>query len=821
MGGSQLKQLKAALKANGLTGQTNVKHKGKHGRKTPNETRRDDRAEVIQKIREQFNPFDVKVTKKRKNEIDTRAIKGAQGKPGISKQIGEEQRKAAWEAKKKASKKVGGLKDRRFGENDSTLTPEEKMLERFTREKQVQSSKNKNGLYSLDNDSDDNDGEFEGLTHYGKSLSLKDDFEETDLGNDEDEFMKPKKRSLDEAEEEEVLDQDGVPRKKTKAEVMKEVIAKSKFYKQQRQLVQEKVEDQINELDEDYANVLQELGSVARPKKEAVVQANQSNGLNYEKTLRELNLDRRAVPADRTKTQEELIKEKADKMKELEEARKRRMEGLVDEDDGERGPDELGNDDYWVKDSEDDVDLNSDGEAESNAESDAEAGQQDGEDGFVVEKPKSTEQIPCPANHDELLTYLEDYQFEDEVEAISKILKTYSPRLQSGNKERLAQFSVILFQHILYNSETELIDDINFTKVQESLIQLLKKCTEKFNMAIVEFLRGKFQEMQERINETLLGQDEFPRISDLTLFAIIGVLYSTSDHYNLVVTPSSILMGEYLEQLKFKSLNSLIGGVFISQVFTKYQRLSKRFIPEVVYFLEKALLSFTPPELESNIDITASADFRIKLPNNFKQVSDTSLRISNLDTEFSNKNELRYQILVLQQLVNVVDSCLDQWKEKTAFIEIAKPFVIILQSLSQEYPDFKPVGNLLTKFNRLLKFAVDERKPLTLQVHKKLAIKTYEPQFEENFNPEKKSYDENRARQEINKMRKQIKQERKITMREIRKDTRFEARQQIKEKKESYDQYHAKMARIMNSINTIEGAEKNAYAREQKQRQRK
>lgn len=32
---------------------------------------------------------------------------------------------------------VGGIIDRRFGENNPNLTPEEKMLERFTREKQV------------------------------------------------------------------------------------------------------------------------------------------------------------------------------------------------------------------------------------------------------------------------------------------------------------------------------------------------------------------------------------------------------------------------------------------------------------------------------------------------------------------------------------------------------------------------------------------------------------------------------------------------------------------------------------------------------------
>jgi len=33
--------------------------------------------------------------------------------------------------------KVGGVVDRRFGEDDFNLSPEEKMLERFTKERQV------------------------------------------------------------------------------------------------------------------------------------------------------------------------------------------------------------------------------------------------------------------------------------------------------------------------------------------------------------------------------------------------------------------------------------------------------------------------------------------------------------------------------------------------------------------------------------------------------------------------------------------------------------------------------------------------------------
>ncbi|KAH3680944.1 hypothetical protein WICMUC_000087 [Wickerhamomyces mucosus] len=826
MAGSQLKQLKAALKENGLVGQTNVKRK--NTKKAPSESRRDDKQAVLEKIREQFNPFELKVNRK-KTDLDTRSTKGTQGKPGISKQIGEDARKAAYEAKKKLQNKNGIFKDRRFGENDSSLTAEEKMLQRFTKERQTQSSKR--NLFNLDDDNenaedDEDDDNAFGLTHYGKSLSLKDDFEQdADLQNngddddDDDEFMKPKKRTLEDRESgnHEPDEDEVIPKKKTKAEVMKEVIAKSKFYKQQRQILQEKVEEKIFDLDEEYDDILQELRTVPKQKKPLEFAAN--DGINYEKSIKELNLDRRAAPADRTKTDEEIRKERADKMRELEEARLRRMEGL--EDDREKGPDEL-DDDFWIQGSGDE-----DHEQQEQDDDNDEDEQDDEQDDELIQnddKPKTTKSLPviCPESHEEFLEILSNYKFEETLTTANKILTSYAPRLQIGNKEKIGIFTVILFQHILYLSESDLVSNEKFSEIQEGLISLVKTLSQKYNFELTESLRDKIEEIHERITETLQIEDaeEFPTISDLTFFSLVGILYSTSDHYHLVVTPTSIIMGEALDQIKFKSINSLIGGIFIAETFLKYQRISKRYVPEVTFFLQKALLSFLPIDLTDD-SITSTPDSKFQLPKNLTS-SDSieAFKITDLDNDDLNSNDL-IKSSIFNKLISTVDLALDTWKDKSSLLEISSPFIIILSKFIEIYPNYKPLSQLSLKFTRLLKFSKDERKPLTLQSHKKLSIATYAPKFEENFNPERKSYDENRSRQEISKMNKQIKQERKIALRELRKDSRFEARQQIKEKKEKYAEYHSKMAKILNTINTVEGAEKNEYEREKKLRKSK
>jgi nucleolar protein 14 len=815
MAGSQLKQLKAALKENGLTGQTNVKRK-KTTKKAPSDSRRDEREEVISKIRQQFNPFEIKVNRT-KHDTDDKFKKGAQGKPGISKQIGEDARKAAWEAKKLTKNRNGLIKDRRFGERDSTLTPEEKMLERFTRERQTQAGGSRKGLYNLDESDEENEPFGEGLTHYGQSLSMTDDFQENDLngGESDEEFMRPKKRVLEEAGDR--LEQDegeegAVPRKKTKAEVMQEVIAKSKFHKQQRQLLKEQNAEKILDLDDDFADVMKELGSVKKVKPAPFADTTKDPSIvNYEQSVRELNMDRRAAPADRTKTEEEIRVARVAKMRELEEARERRMRGEDDTQDQDRGADDLG-DEFWEQNSADEAE----GFAIDDNESDVKVEESESED---EGRPKTAKPVAviCPESHEQFLDILEQVPFAETINHTNKILETYAARLQAGNKEKLSIFTVILFQHVLYLSESSLVNEDKFTEIQEGLITIIKKLTEKYSTDLTEALRDKIEEIHERIQETVKGNEEFPRVSDLTFFALVGMMYSTSDHYHLVVTPASIVMGEALEQVKFTSLNSLFGGIFIAEVFLTYQRISKRYIPEVTFFLQKALLSLLPSDI-TNEELSTRPDGRFPLPSTISASKDHTLRLSDIDNEeFSDLDKVQ----IFEKTLEVLELALDTWKEKTALLEISQPFIIILESALEKFPDFKPLSQLSLKFTRLLKFAKDERVPVTLQSHKKLAIASYAPKFEENYNPEKKSYDHDRQRQEVNKMKALIKQERKITIREIRKDTRFEARQQIKEKKESHDSYHSKISKILNTINTVEGAEKNEYEREKKQRKGK
>ena len=102
--------------------------------------------------------------------------------------------------------KIGGLIDRRFGENDPTMTPEERAAERFARESQRKMRKE--SMFNLEDDDDEMQ-----LTHMGQSLSFdgpnQDDFEAGDLDDAEsDEEASRKRKRFPDGDETQDQDQD-------------------------------------------------------------------------------------------------------------------------------------------------------------------------------------------------------------------------------------------------------------------------------------------------------------------------------------------------------------------------------------------------------------------------------------------------------------------------------------------------------------------------------------------------------------------------------------------------------------------------------------
>jgi len=223
----------------------------------------------------------------------------------------------------KKLKKNNAFVDRRFGEDDESLTQEEKALMRFQKQRLKEMSGSK---FTLAEEDEYDDGE--GLTHLGQSL------------NDTLSRM-PDSRILDDDEDDgtDLLEQynfgggreagEGSPRHKTKKEIMEEVIAKSKMFKAMKAKQREEDLDETDALDVAWKELAQEnlTSEMMRPKGSRAEEREKGKKLvseedkKFDSLTRELVFEAKAQAGERTLTKEELADLERQRLEELEKQR--------------------------------------------------------------------------------------------------------------------------------------------------------------------------------------------------------------------------------------------------------------------------------------------------------------------------------------------------------------------------------------------------------------------------------------------------------------------------------------------------------------------
>ncbi|KAG0125665.1 nucleolar protein 14 [Tuber indicum] len=896
---SQLKRLKASLRTAGITGQQKSKKAAKKQRKsTIKHDSRLDRHATLQTIREEFNPFEIKTTREKHAVIGRGKAKGAQGRPSLSKQIGEENRKRTLLVEMQKRNKAGGILDRRFGENDPTMTPEEKMLQRFTKEKQ---KRVRGGdIFNLDDDDE--------LTHFGQSLGgLTDDFDvsQNDLMLSDDEPTR--KRPLD---TEGLGDEDASPgRKKSKTEVMKEVIAKSKLHKYERQKVKEDDEEEREKLDAQMNDIWALLGakkpSTTGPatgannepvpgREEVKVKSEADPSINperlarmegreydYDVAVREMAFDKRSKPSERTKTEEEKLQEESERLKKLEEVRQKRMRGedsggekeaLGGDDEVDLGdaaeyglgagvpmapvggnfnPDELVDGDYEASedgyidvdengeanasDTEQLDDYNSDYSSVGGSDDEPEEGEDDdflealgSQSGRVGTGPgvldlskvdgkynKLAFTFPCPQTHEEFLEIVRDIPIDDLPTVVQRIRVLYHPKLDAENKHKLARFSEILLQHILLVANKA--PSAPPFKPLETLIRHLHALAKSYPDTVSRAFREHLNIIHEQRSTGDL------KAGDLILFTAISTIFPTSDHFHQVVTPAMIVICQWLGQVSPNSLSRLGVGTYLVTMCVQYQRLSKRYVPEATHFVLRAL-SLLAPVRQEKLSGTfpyeePEASLRIQKPPQKETMEARKMNFADIfGAEKSGADMRDIQLSLLATLASLLESMAGLWVGKTAFTMIFEPALEIIEHLLHKSNKSAIGGTYREKLlatksyleSRIL-HARKSLRPLTLHYHRPLPIKTYIPKFEEAYSLDKRSYDPNSDRAALSKLKAEHKREKKGALRELRKDSRFIAREKLKEDKKTSKEYHEKMRKLTAMIQTEEGAAGNEY----------
>ncbi|XP_040915211.1 nucleolar protein 14 isoform X2 [Toxotes jaculatrix] len=275
------------------------------------------------------NPFEVKINKK-KFDVLGRKTKHDVGLPGVSRSKAIIKRKETLLKEYKQKNKSNKFIDRRFGEYDTKMAPEDKILQRFAMERQR--VHDKKDVYNLN--------EEEELTHYGQSLAEMEKF--NDIMNSDDESEEKgllsaeltashfggggggllRKKTSGEQQEEE-----GSQRAKSRQELIEELIQKSKQEKRERQVQREEAQELTEKLDQEWKSI-QALMAKKTPKAEHADKQMEKPKLDeYDMMVRELGFEMKAQPSEKMKTPEELAREEREKLQKLEADRLRRMMG--------------------------------------------------------------------------------------------------------------------------------------------------------------------------------------------------------------------------------------------------------------------------------------------------------------------------------------------------------------------------------------------------------------------------------------------------------------------------------------------------------------
>ncbi|KAJ2764189.1 nucleolar complex protein 14, partial [Coemansia nantahalensis] len=514
---SALKKLRTALSKAGITGpKASAGKQAKQAKRRAQKDARDERRTKLQSIQSTFNPYELQINRKK---LDVLGLKRKDAVVNVAqaRQRAVERRKETLGKERALRGRRGGIVDQRIGENDATMDPEERMLRRFTAERQKRGAGGSGGgggggggLFNLE-DSDVEEG-ITSLTHYGRSLDDAEnlnDFVGSDYGDDEGIGATDVAGSHFGGFEPAA---DGAPaRKKTKAEVMQEIIAKSKMHKHERQVLRDQDDGVRQELDDDFDAVRALLfANRDQPRPAAAAAPQDAAEEAYDAHVRNLAFEKRARPQDRLKTEEEQARAELERLERAERHRIRRLDGLPSDSESDSDAsddampryktaakrraeaDDLG-DDFGAAAAEDHTaevslgaglsaaqDSASEGEGEGEESEGEESGGEesaDEADGSDLDESAddepdtaasaaalpakraaaaaaggAAEELPytfaAPGDYDAWVELAGAYSVAQQLVVIRRLRTQYHLRLAPQNKDKLAALAIILVQHV-------------------------------------------------------------------------------------------------------------------------------------------------------------------------------------------------------------------------------------------------------------------------------------------------------------------------------------------------------------------------------------
>ncbi|XP_054707225.1 nucleolar protein 14 homolog [Uloborus diversus] len=737
------------------------------------------------------NPFNIKMNRQ-KHSILGQKVKGTQGLPGISQALSHAKRKDRLYKKKLKTGKANKFIDKRL--MDGSLPSEEQAVLRLVHERKQKLKKSTIKL-----------NEQEHLTHKGKPLH---------------ELHKYEGKS-DESEDDEQLSANFVKQAhfggfssdvrgetpKSHKEIINDLIVESKIRKHEKKTENEENADLTEKLDNDWKNISALMASIKSNKPAEQPEKKDS----YDVSLQELKFEMRATVSNPLKTAEEIERKEQEKFLKLEAERFKRMNDGADYvinnnfsadsiDDGfdiqPISVDETESRNLGDGSKPKHIDVEESDESMSESDNDNDEKEVDKETASLKrhttnEKAAENEELSIPETRGDFDIIATSCLLDELPNKISSILNSNLPCKSEKRMSKLENFFSVLIEYTLEICENHMEDCAAFFPF---LYDLAQTSPLKTGNIILSYLDQEQQSFQQLFSEKK-KKCNLPLKSILLLNVCVN-LYSVSDFRHPVMTPAYIFMCDILSKEYNASVRNILYRLFISRMILKCITDSKRFVPEVIMFLNKTL-SLGVRSVDINVSVTLKRNVNLVLEKEFK----TNISQLNLNMVKAKCNDAT-KMSIIFEIINQLQSFALLYSNVFSYKEIFGQTLSICHQLPlDKYPDV-----LIQAINLLKKTLSEGGEPLRHLVFrntKPKPLKMLEPAFESKFSLKKN--DIPKKRKLVKSVEQKIRREEKSLLREIRRDAQVVASEKLKETLEADEERKRKVKQLYAELSMQEG----------------
>ncbi|XP_052770392.1 nucleolar protein 14-like isoform X2 [Mya arenaria] len=419
----------------------------------------------------------------------------------------------------------------------------------------------------------------------------------------------------------------------------------------------------------------------------------------------------------------------------------------------------------------------------------------------------------APASYDSLLDLLEGLGMEDQLTVIDRIRKCHHPSLAEGNKQKLETLLGLLVQ--LYCDLC--IQDTPQLVYAERLLPHVYQLTQMSPGNAAHVFGDNLTDRQEefaQICQRKAGRGLYPGLDTLMMFKLVSQLFPTSDFRHEVTTSAMVFMCQILGQSPVNHGRDILAGQLLCTLCLEYVSLSKRYIPEVVNFLHgllfyasnkkpNKLADVRPPfrPVGGNINLLQVASKTDKLET--IKWSLQTMMTPEVDIEMYNTDQ--FKLTAINTTLGLLLEFSKMYKDLMTFREIFEPVVSMCKCLpTDNYPE-----SIQTRIELLVsqceEYSSKSRQPLAMQKKKPKPLKMFEPKVEEKFDGRKKGRRGTKDFNEKQKLLHKYKKEMKGAARELKKDTRFLAREKLRDQMSKDEARKRRVREIMGGLAHQEG----------------